>query len=599
MRDNSARQSAATRAKMRRLRSQYRKRMIVVGVLLFIVGAVAGVLAGRWYDGTKPRDVAVNELAAVTPEPMEAPAEPEAEPEAPAAETEAEAEPEDDFGWDLFEGAVDANDEEIFPESASTEEAPAEAEAQPESADVVFPEVETSAEESAVAAEPAEEAPVEETPAEEAPAEETPAEETPAEEAPAEETPAEEAPAEETPAEENPAPATSSDEVAEYDPTQAEVGEEYLNLQDESGQAEVAAAEGTPAEEAPAEETPAEETPAEEAPVEEAPAGPQVIAIVPYGESFTYPTQVKADGTARVEATDEPFETVNFTQTMKDFMRPTDFANKYSTIYKLQGNEAGAGFELILDDYTGQTTIVPQNVVDITLRSESGDTMERGYQLMDAEMGGNYNVALTTNVPKMLYKRYEYSTDREEMAYLVVTTYNDGVAQQILFQLESDEVEEEPEIVYNTLQRGIKSDEVEVLQKRLVELGYLKGTADGSFGQMTEDAIKAAQEAFGMEANGIADNAFQQKLFEGVERPAPAEAETVTYATLKLDSTGDAVVKLQVRLRELGYYDGKADGGYGYMTETAVKKAQGAYGMDVTGVADDAFQQKLYGAEQP
>ncbi len=396
--------------------------------------------------------------------------------------------------------------------------------------------------------------------------------------------------------------------MAEYDPTQAEVGEEYLNLQDENGQAEASAeaapveeapVEEAPVEETPAEEAPVEETPAEEAPVEEAPAGPQVIAIVPYGESFTYPTQVKADGTARVEATDEPFETVSFTQTMKDFMRPTDFANKYSTIYKLQGNEAGAGFELILDDYAGQTTIVPQNVVDITLRSESGDTIERGYQLMDAEMGGNYNVALTTNVPKMLYKRYEYSTDREEMAYLVVTTYNDGVAQQILFQLESDEVEEEPEIVYNTLQRGIKSDEVEVLQKRLAELGYLKGAADGSFGQMTEDAIKAAQEAFGMEANGIADNAFQQKLFEGVERPAPAEADAVTYETLKLDSTGDAVVKLQVRLRELGYYDGKADGGYGYMTETAVKKAQGAYGMDVTGVADDAFQQKLYGAEQP
>ena len=104
-----------------------------------------------------------------------------------------------------------------------------------------------------------------------------------------------------------------------------------------------------------------------------------------------------------------------------------------------------------------------------------------------------------------------------------------------------------------------------------------------------------------MEANGIADNAFQQKLFEGVERPVPAETEApaVTYDTLKLNSIGEKVVTLQLRLRELGYYDGKADGGYGYMTEDAVKKAQQAYGMEVTGVADDAFQQKLFSSEQP
>ena len=44
MKDNSARQSAASKARMRRLRKQYRRRMAILGVLLFIVGAVAGVL---------------------------------------------------------------------------------------------------------------------------------------------------------------------------------------------------------------------------------------------------------------------------------------------------------------------------------------------------------------------------------------------------------------------------------------------------------------------------------------------------------------------------------------------------------------------------
>ena len=606
---------------MRRMRAQYRRRVILVGVILFILGVVAGIFAQRWYAGTKPRtDATQDAVISAEPTPVapveeppaaeapaeEIPAEPAAEapaeeiPAEPAVEApaEPEAEPEAesfDFGWDLSEGGeVDAP---IFPESeeeaassenvafpeveAPAEETPVEATARELTSDEV-PEYDPTqaevgeeylnlADESGVsengaqavagAIEAAEAAPAEEAPVEETPVEETPAEAAPAEEAPAEETPAEAAPAEEAPAEETPAEAAPAEETP---------------------------ADGAPAADAaPAEAAPVEETPAQ-------PAGPQVIAIVPYGESFTYTTQIKSDGTARVEADEAAYETVSFTQTMKTFMRPTDFANKYSTQYKLQGNEAGAGFELVLNDYTGEATVVPQNVVDISLRSESGNSIERGYQLMDAEIAGNYNVALNTNVPQMLYKRYQYSNVGEEMFYLVVTTYNDGVAQQILFQLESDEPEPEPEIVYGTLQRGIKSDEVKALQQRLVDLGYLTGAADGSFGQMTEDAIKAAQEAYGMEANGIADNAFQQKLFEGVERPV---AEEVNYETLNTSSTGELVVNLQLRLRELGYYDGRADGGYGAMTEAAVKKAQKAYGMDQTGVADGAFQQKLYGAQ--
>lgn len=608
MREQSTRQSEAMRARLRRMRSEYRRRMVILGVILFILGVVAGIFAQRWYAGTKP-DVAAEPdvLAEITVEPTEEPA--------------AEAEGEDDFGWDLFDGSGEV-DAAIFPEDEVEPEA-AQVEGEPSSEDVAFPEVEASAEEepevTSVPVLSSDEVPeydptaadvgeeyinlsdefgqsenegeaetIEEAPAEEAPSEETSAEENPAEETPAEEAPVDEPPVEETSAEENPVEEAPTEE-APIEETPAE-----------EAPSEEASVEGAPAEEATVDETPAEdasadEAPVEETPVEEVPAGPQVIAIVPFGESFTYNTQIKSDGTARVEATDEPYETVSFTQTMKTFMRPTDFANKYSTQYKLQGNEAGAGFELVLNDYTGEATVVPQNVVDISLRSESGNTVERGYQLMDAEIAGNYNVALNTNVPQMLYKRYQYANTGEEMFYLVVTTYNDGVAQQILFQLESDEPEPEPEIVYGTLQRGIKSDEVKALQQRLVDLGYLTGSADGSFGQMTEDAIKAAQEAFGMEANGIADNAFQQKLYEGVERPTP---EAVVYETLNTSSTGEKVVNLQLRLRELGYYDGKADGGFGAMTEAAVKKAQSAYGMEQTGVADDAFQQKLYSPEQ-
>ena len=56
------------------------------------------------------------------------------------------------------------------------------------------------------------------------------------------------------------------------------------------------------------------------------------------------------------------------------------------------------------------------------------------------------------------------------------------------------------------------------------------------------------------------------------------------------------MVKLQLALRDQGYYSGKADGGYGPMMVEAVKKAQAAFGLEETGIADIAFQQHLYGS---
>lgn len=60
-------------------------------------------------------------------------------------------------------------------------------------------------------------------------------------------------------------------------------------------------------------------------------------------------------------------------------------------------------------------------------------------------------------------------------------------------------------IVLNPLQKGDKGDEVKQMQSMLVEMGYLQGSPDGDFGAKTESAVKAYQEAMGLEATGIAD----------------------------------------------------------------------------------------------
>ena len=270
---------------------------------------------------------------------------------------------------------------------------------------------------------------------------------------------------------------------------------------------------GEPVEETP-EPTP---TPAPTAtPVPE----PTDLAVVPFGESYTFDTQIKADGQARLVADDGEYETISLTMTMVNYMLPKDFADKYANQYRLSGTEAGAGFELILNDYTGDLEIIPEDVIKLALESESGN-VELGFRLMDAEINGNYGVKIDTNTPKVLYKRYQYTNVGEPMEYLVVSCYNDGVEGRILFELESDVVpESSPAVVYSTLQKGAKGEDVIVLQQALIDQGFLEGTADGDFGSKTEQAIKDAQKKFEMEQTGIADAAFQQRLHSSEGTPA-------------------------------------------------------------------------------
>jgi hypothetical protein len=55
---------------------------------------------------------------------------------------------------------------------------------------------------------------------------------------------------------------------------------------------------------------------------------------------------------------------------------------------------------------------------------------------------------------------------------------------------------------------------------------------------------------------------------------------------LKYTNSGPDVALLQVRLRQLGYYEGRADGLYGRDVETAVKRFQHDKGQKPSGIAD-------------
>lgn len=75
----------------------------------------------------------------------------------------------------------------------------------------------------------------------------------------------------------------------------------------------------------------------------------------------------------------------------------------------------------------------------------------------------------------------------------------------------------------------------------------------------------------------------------------PVPAATQAIVSLKKGSKGVDVVKLQVRLIELGYLQaGQNDGDYGSGTEAAVKEFQRVNGIKEDGIAGSQTQTLLY-----
>ena len=114
-----------------------------------------------------------------------------------------------------------------------------------------------------------------------------------------------------------------------------------------------------------------------------------------------------------------------------------------------------------------------------------------------------------------------------------------------------------------SLKQGSKGTEVKQLQKNLIGLGFLEGSADGSYGSKTKAAVKEFQAEFGLSPDGNAGEATQAAV-------------------------ENAVVRLQVELKNAGFAPGTPDGHFGSKTKSALNKFQKDRGLDQTGVADSA-----------
>lgn len=129
---------------------------------------------------------------------------------------------------------------------------------------------------------------------------------------------------------------------------------------------------------------------------------------------------------------------------------------------------------------------------------------------------------------------------------------------------------------YQVLSNGSRDGEgvfaVYSLQQRLIELYYMTGEPDGKYGEGTEIAVRAFQEANGLEATGIADAEMQELLFSdiAVSEATVAPSDTPEDTVIATGSTGNDVYIVQGYMLVWGFSDDEPDGKFGNATRKAL-----------------------------
>ena len=156
--------------------------------------------------------------------------------------------------------------------------------------------------------------------------------------------------------------------------------------------------------------------------------------------------------------------------------------------------------------------------------------------------------------------------------------------------------------------RGDQGDAVVAVQKAIEAAGTtVRGGVDGVFGLGVTRTLEDFQRAKGLPVNGLLDETTAAAL--GLVAPAAAPAAQTTTATnvsFSVDSlprrgdSGDRVRALQQSLLSAGIkIRGGADGVFGQLTTTAIKRFQRQNGLPITGAMNAQTAYKLGLIEAP
>lgn len=123
-----------------------------------------------------------------------------------------------------------------------------------------------------------------------------------------------------------------------------------------------------------------------------------------------------------------------------------------------------------------------------------------------------------------------------------------------------------PDAKYYAAQQGDKGDDIQRIQNRLYELGYLAKAelVTGNFGDSTLEAVIKMQEVNGLQTDGKVGRQTMNLLY----------SEDVKPNMLSYGEKSEVVLEAQKRLKALGYMTSEPDGAYGNDTIIAVKQFQ-------------------------
>ena len=207
----------------------------------------------------------------------------------------------------------------------------------------------------------------------------------------------------------------------------------------------------------------------------------------------------------------------------------------------------------------------------------------------------------------------------------------------------SDEVRTAKKPVYNQLVLWSRGDVVKQVQKQLIMLGFMNGSASGVYDNATQKGVVALEkylyvvdhpdlapkttsapdeaneavidgaaaseeaaaadpennpyeveheavsgaDAFGFEGTGVMDDALQRRFLE--------DGIPVYTDAVRMGDSGDDVMRVQRRLYSLGYLTASGvDGVFGGGTQKAVSHFQLRNHMEETGIADQGTQYTLF-----
>ena len=247
--------------------------------------------------------------------------------------------------------------------------------------------------------------------------------------------------------------------------------------------------------------------------------------------------------------------------------------------------------------YTGEVSqavrmyqLANRESIDGVADQATQDAIHAAAEAVRAEYGEDYvtilsedSVRVATVTTELLWLRAEPSTNAKKLGGLeegtelpVLETLNGWVKVRYEGQdgyVMAQYVALTNETIYapqytNELPGG--ADALKELQRNLIWLGYLDGSATGIYNTATIEAIRAFQEAVHLEANGEANEAT-------LEASRREDAPAGTRVTLREGAQGKAVQALQEALQALNFYAGDNDGIYDEEVAAAVKLFQRFY----------------------